>query len=270
MLHYLKKSLEKIEKNYCFFLIYIHLLSSKISFKISFSHSKKTQTFFQINNISGSYNVSKGRYAMENGIIGKTKTCFNITLLIEQLSPIRSKIIGTNKLEDWIQKGSFLQDHNHTHKYKVKPSVPKSAEQPLMNLHTKQNYIETNKIYTILATPRKPKKQIDWLNKQTYGKTPHYLNKIKESISQSFRQQQENDANQKNQLKLLSQSEVHQIREGLKQKYDFINFEYQKHSHLKTFDIVSLKRRQIQYERELDQLEKDMEKINKNYVYVIK
>ncbi|CAK74417.1 unnamed protein product (macronuclear) [Paramecium tetraurelia] len=178
--------------------------------------------------------------------------------------------MGTNKLADWIHKGSLLLENNHSNRQKVKPQVPKSAERPLIYEQKKKNYIETNKIYTILSTPRQPQKQTDWLKKETYGKVPQYLSNIKQRIYQSFLQQQEDYANQNNHFKLLSESELHEIRKGLKQRYDLINFEYQKYSHHKKFDNVSLRRKQEQYERELDQLEKDMEKVNKSQVYVIK
>jgi hypothetical protein len=44
--------------------------------------------------------------------------------------------MGTNKLEDWIEKGSLIKSMEdvHTHKMKLKPLVPRSTEKPLLGL----------------------------------------------------------------------------------------------------------------------------------------
>ncbi|CAD8165835.1 unnamed protein product [Paramecium octaurelia] len=200
----------------------------------SYSSFDNHSNVIDIKNISGSYYVQKGRYDIENGIIGKTKT--------QQLSPIKHKIMGTNKLEDWIQKGSLLLDINHSHRQKVKPQVPKSAERPLMYEHKQQNYIETNKIYTILTTPRQPQKQTDWLKKGTYGKVPPYLSKIKQRIYQSFMQQQEDYANQNTHLQLesLLKKTIIRIRIAINQIRTQIEIRFDKFRILETLSLKEI------------------------------
>jgi len=61
-----------------------------------------------IRNVSGSYDEVTIRYGSESGVIGKSKTCINECNL-EKLSPIRAKIMGTNSLKVWMQKGSIYK-----------------------------------------------------------------------------------------------------------------------------------------------------------------
>lgn len=43
--------------------------------------------------------------------------------------------------------------------------------------------------------------------------------------------------------KMLSEEEVREIREGLKRKWDEVNQEYQKHTHVRLVDTTGLKKR---------------------------
>jgi len=67
---------------------------------------------------------------------------------------------------------------------------------------------------------------------------------------------------------VLTEEEVRAIREGLKKKWDIVNREYQKITHKSKLDTIGLKRRKEDCEKELSQLEKDIEKLNKNYICV--
>lgn len=58
------------------------------------------------------------------------------------------------------------------------------------------------------------------------------------------------------------------MREGLKAKWDLVNKEYQKLTHVRVIDTMGLKNRKTQYEKELAQIEADIKKLNKNYVFV--
>lgn len=61
---------------------------------------------------------------------------------------------------------------------------------------------------------------------------------------------------------------MREIREGLKRKWDEVNQEYQKHTHVKLVDTTGLKRRKEAYEKELGEIESDIKKLNKAYVFV--
>lgn len=68
--------------------------------------------------------------------------------------------------------------------------------------------------------------------------------------------------------KCLSEEEVREIREGLKRKWDELNKEYQKKTHVRLVDTTGSKRRKEDYERELAAIEADIKKLNKLYVFV--
>lgn len=81
---------------------------------------------------------------------------------------------------------------------------------------------------------------------------------------------------------MLSQEEVETLRVGLKQKWDIVNKEYQMLTHKSVLDTVGLRKRLIislfvfinlfyrkeNCEKELTQIEKDLEKLNKGLVFV--
>lgn len=67
---------------------------------------------------------------------------------------------------------------------------------------------------------------------------------------------------------LMSAEEVEQLRQGLKKKWEAVNKEYQSITHVKQIDTVGLKRKKENCEKELRQLEMDIEKLNKIYIFV--
>ncbi|CAD8086701.1 unnamed protein product [Paramecium sonneborni] len=234
----------------------------------SYSTFGNQSNVIQVKNISGDYQLSSRRYASESGTIGKTKT--------QQLSPIKPRIMGTNNLDEWIEKGSIVRSREFTnsHRNKLKPLVPKSNEKPTMGLQSNRNFIATNKIDVILKSPKQIQEQPNWLTKKDYGSIPLYLSQIKDQLQQSYLEQQDYAKRQQeaenDKLQLLPEQELQQIREGLKQRYDEVNKQYQQYTHLKKFDTVGLKRRKEQFEKELIQIEKDMDKMKKQYVFIEK
>jgi predicted GTPase len=67
---------------------------------------------------------------------------------------------------------------------------------------------------------------------------------------------------------VLSPEEVDYIRDGLKRKWDEINHQYQQMTHLRLIDTTGLRRRKQNYESELKQIEDDIKKLNKAYIFV--
>ena len=61
---------------------------------------------------------------------------------------------------------------------------------------------------------------------------------------------------------------MNQLREGLKNKWNDINREYQKLTYIKVVDTLGLKNRKEGYERELAKIEADIKKLNKAYIFV--
>lgn len=67
---------------------------------------------------------------------------------------------------------------------------------------------------------------------------------------------------------MLSEEEVRELREGLKNKWDEVNKKYQQLTHVRLVDTVGLKRKKEGYERQLKEIEDDIKKLNKAYVFV--
>ena len=61
---------------------------------------------------------------------------------------------------------------------------------------------------------------------------------------------------------------MQEIREGLKQKWNEINKKYQAHTHVRLVDTTGSKRRKEDYEHQLKEIENDIKKLNKAYIFV--
>ena len=66
----------------------------------------------------------------------------------------------------------------------------------------------------------------------------------------------------------MTPEEVVKLREGLKKKWAAVNKEYQTITHIKQIDTIGLKRKKETCEKELKQLEADIAKLNKQYIFV--
>ena len=58
------------------------------------------------------------------------------------------------------------------------------------------------------------------------------------------------------------------IREGLKRKWNLVNYEYQKLTHVRIVDTIGLKSKKEKYEKKLVEIEADIKKLNKLYIFV--
>lgn len=153
-----------------------------------------------------------------------------------------------------------------------KPEVPKKDEKPIMGLVSQKNYVVANQVENMLSQAKTREDPQRYVNKEDYGKTPQYLEKIKENINREYEHiknlrnmEEEEEARKKF---LLNDEEVRVIRDGLKKKWDVVNKEYQKITHKGKLDTIGLRRRKEDCEKELAQLEKDIEKLNKAYICV--
>jgi len=66
----------------------------------------------------------------------------------------------------------------------------------------------------------------------------------------------------------LSEEELQELREGLKAKWVEVNKKYQLLTHKAILDTIGQRRRKEDCEKELNQLEKDLEKLNRGCVIV--
>lgn len=158
-------------------------------------------------------------------------------------------------------------------KPKLKPDVPKTSDTPVMNLVTSKNFVVANAVETILAAPKKVQQGAkDYLSKEDYGKVPKYLKNIKQDIEAEYdyiRQLQEQELQeQQSQMRGLADDERLQLIAGLKAKWEAVNTEYQGQTHLTVLDTTGKIARKEKYEAELQQIEKDIEKLNRKNIFV--
>lgn len=145
-----------------------------------------------------------------------------------------------------------------------------------MARQTKKNYVTENALAVIMAKPGgqtgdKP----NYLKKTDYGQVPKYLEKVKgeiavekEYIRQVMAQQQEARIAMQPKMKQLPEEERLQLLDNLKKKWEAVNKQYQGMTHIVTLDTIGKVRRKEEYESQLQQLEKSIEKLSKKYVYV--
>ena len=160
-----------------------------------------------------------------------------------------------------------------------KDAVPRRDDRPVMGLCTSKNFITANAVEAILAVPRSDKPpEPDYLQKVDYGKTPAYLDVVKQEI------QRENDmieAYVKDQMgytnsddlsltEELDIDERNDLIDALKTKWDFVNAKYQQITHNVTLDTVGKITRKETMEKQLKALEADISKLEKPYPIYIK
>lgn len=167
-----------------------------------------------------------------------------------------------------------------------------------MGLTSQKNFITANAVENILAVPKKvPAEPVRYRAKPDYGKTPKYLERVKQEIDEEYKyvqqlQQQVADANREN-VRLLTEPEREELLRGLRAKWDEVQKNYQTlkfasdtPGHFQRYVVLSLSlslylhcgcelkkngipicRKEL-FEQQMRQIEKDIEKLSKKMVYV--
>lgn len=78
--------------------------------------------------------------------------------------------------------------------------------------------------------------------------------------------EEENDRDR--QKNVMPENERQDLISALKKKWELVHKEYQTLTHKVKFDTIGLKNKKEDCERELHQLEKDIEKLTKNFIFV--
>ena len=154
-----------------------------------------------------------------------------------------------------------------------KPAVPLRDEKPIHGLVSDKNFIVANAVENILAAPNLPaSKDKDYLKKKTFGKVPKYLTKIKNEIEDEYnlvREMQVEEQNEKDRQKfLMPDSERTELIGALKKKWDVLHKNYQKETHHAKLDTLGKKTRMESLAKEMDQIESDIKKLQKNYIFI--
>ena len=142
-----------------------------------------------------------------------------------------------------------------------------------MGLVSDKNFIVSNAVENILAAPNVPQnKDRDYLKKKNYGKVPKYLKKIKDEIEDEYQlvreMQIQEEGDVARQKFIIDETEKGELIAALKKKWEVTHKEYQTLTHKNTLDTLGLKEKYERCERELRQLEKDIEQLSKNYIFV--
>jgi len=154
-----------------------------------------------------------------------------------------------------------------------KQAVPKRDEKPIQGLVSDKNFIVANAVENILAAPKLPgNKDKDFLKKKTYGKTPKYLTNIKNEIEDEYNlvreMQIEEQAEEDRRKYLMPEDERAELIAALKKKWEVLHIEYQKEAHYPKLDTLGKKSRKINLEKEMEQIEQDIKKLTKNYIFI--
>ena len=110
------------------------------------------------------------------------------------------------------------------------------------------------------------------LKKKTYGRVPKYVTKIKAEIEDEYnlvREMQIEEQNERDRQRMLMPEEERQeLIAALKKKWEVLMRDYQKESHHGKLDTIGKKGRKEILEAEMDQVEADIKKLQKNYIFV--
>lgn len=155
-----------------------------------------------------------------------------------------------------------------------KAPVPKHDEKPIHGLVSDKNFIVANAVENILAAPKlNATKDQDYLKKKSYGAVPKYLTKIKNEIEDEYnlvREMQIEEQNERDRQKfLMPESERQELIAALKKKWEALNKQFQEKTHyVMPLDTVGKKNRMDGLTKEMDQIENDIKKLTKNYIFV--
>ena len=125
----------------------------------------------------------------------------------------------------------------------------------------------------MFLAPKLPARQDqDFLKKKVYGKTPKYLNNIKREIEDEYnlvREMQIEEQNERDRQRMLMPEEERlELIAALKKKWEVLHKDFQKEAHHGKLDTIGKKGRKQTLEKEMDQIEADIKKLSKNYIFV--
>lgn len=147
-----------------------------------------------------------------------------------------------------------------------KAAVPKASDRPVMGLVTTKNFITANAVENILAQPKNVRgAAVDYRSKADFGKVPAYLAQVKAEVQMEedfirSMNQREPAAHAGDEGLLMDDAEREDLVDQLKTKWDETNKIYQLHLNV---DSIGSKRRKENLERELKEIESNIELLSK-------
>jgi hypothetical protein len=147
-----------------------------------------------------------------------------------------------------------------------KEKVPDKRERPVMGIKTTKNFITANAVEAILQVPKSVEfGELNYMKKEDFGKVPAYLGEVQEEIRREnemidryVKEQMGHVDEEPDQFDEISNEERHALISALKAKWDSVNKEYQKITHLVSLDTQGKVIRKENFETKMAQLEKDI------------
>lgn len=148
-----------------------------------------------------------------------------------------------------------------------------------MGLKSSKDYVTANAVETILGVPgnrsKRQQQEIQYKQKADYGKVPAYLNEVKNEIQREndmidefVRENQAMQHDGEEHVDEMDDAEREELIDALKAKWDHVNKIYQKMGHNVVFDTQGKVRRKERLENELDQIEKDIDLLQRGRILI--
>jgi hypothetical protein len=139
-----------------------------------------------------------------------------------------------------------------------------------------KNYIHMNAVSAITQpVGNRGTPEMRYTSRPGYGEVPKYLGTVKQEIMSEKRyiedvlsQQAREQEGGMTQTRLLQEDERLRLVDQLKSKWEDVNQLYQTMTHFVRLDTIGKVRRKEDCEKQLEQLEKNIEKMSKPYVFV--
>lgn len=224
----------------------------------SSTFGKASQTQIAFANIGGDYEETPGahRYKKAGATFGPKKSYSDPTNFLKKSS-----------------NPPLSQPNKFAYKSTTKPALDTKGV-PLKPPASK-NHIKENALQIIMSKPKsRGNGETDYMNKPGYGQRPGYLDEVQKEINEeqeyirSVMMADEMYAQTQPKMRLLSEEDRLTLLDQLKSKWETINKQYQLQTHVVSLDTIGKVRRKEEYESQLQQLEKSIEKLSKKNIFV--
>jgi hypothetical protein len=151
----------------------------------------------------------------------------------------------------------------------TKPPLPRREDEPIFGIKSSKDFVTANAVEAILSVPSyQREEEVNYLKKEDYGKVPSYLESVKEEVRRENEMIEEyvreqlgggKEGDEGPRYEHFPQEEREALLAQLRRKREEINQKYQKQTHVVNLDSVGQVRRKKQLEAKLDELDRDIE-----------
>jgi hypothetical protein len=129
--------------------------------------------------------------------------------------------------------------------------------------------VTCNAVNVIIADAKqKDVDQVDYLHKEDFGKIPKYISRIKRDLKREadleLKLRQEAEAALRAKQRILTGDERKELMTGLKSKWQQVNSEYQKITHMTVLGTIGKVNRKESLEKQLERLEIDIKLLERS------